>query len=244
MRGLLQNDIDIHKTMEEASTYKMTSELRPLFTTLIYYCKPSNPPKLFETYYEHMSEDLRKTQSELNISKDQILHKVVQGINDTLKYLGKDVNEYHLVPFKYVTSDFERLTIEIVSEHNIPVPEEDLLAISQLNIEQQTAFDIIFHNAMSGKGSIYFVDGPDGTGKGVLYKVLLAHIRSRGYIGLIVASLGIVASSFLGGCTAHSRFKIPINGGSNVKCQMQVLPVVPRGCRKEKVDASIVSSTL
>ncbi|GAA0170321.1 hypothetical protein LIER_24612 [Lithospermum erythrorhizon] len=125
-----------------------------------------------------MAEVFRNMQSELNMSEEQILQKVLQGINDTLESLGKDINEYHLVPFKYLTSDFERLT------------------------------------------GVYFVDGPGGTGKSFLYKVLLAHIRSRGYIGLIVASSGIAASGFLGGRTAHSRFKIPIDGGPHVKCQM------------------------
>ncbi|GAA0147615.1 hypothetical protein LIER_07271 [Lithospermum erythrorhizon] len=155
---------------------------------------------------------------------------------------------------------------------------------------------------MSGKGAVYFVDGPGSTGKIFLYKVLISHIRSRGYIALIVASSGIVVSGFLGGRTVHSRFKIPLDGGPNIKCQMsfqssevelirtskiiiwdkapmaeksvihalnhllqelcdnkslfggklvvfggdfmQVLPVVSRGTRKEKIDASIISSTL
>ncbi|GAA0159946.1 hypothetical protein LIER_38950 [Lithospermum erythrorhizon] len=162
MRGLLHNEADIDKTMEEASTYRMPSELRRLFATLLHYCKPSDPPKLFEVYYEHMAEDFRKMQSELNMSEEQILQKVLQGINDTLESLGKDINEYHLVPFKYVTFDFERLTREITYERNIPIPEEDLLAINQLNIEQKSAFDIIFHHAMLGNSGAYFVDGPGG----------------------------------------------------------------------------------
>ncbi|GAA0187141.1 hypothetical protein LIER_34429 [Lithospermum erythrorhizon] len=105
-----RNDSDIEKPMEEASTYRMPSELRRLFATLLHYCKPSNPRKMFETYYEHMLEDFRKTQSELNMSEEQILHKVLQGINDTLESLGKYINEYHLVPFKYITSNSERFT--------------------------------------------------------------------------------------------------------------------------------------
>ncbi|GAA0172640.1 hypothetical protein LIER_26428 [Lithospermum erythrorhizon] len=166
--------------MEGASTYRMPFELRRLFATLLHYCKPSNPAKLFETYYEHILEDLRRKQSELNLSEDQILHKVLQGINDTLESLGKDVNEYHLVPFKYITSDFERLTREIAPERNLPVLEEDLLAINQLNVEQKTTFDIVFHDDMSAKGGVYFEDGPGGTGKSFLFKVCLLTYGSEG----------------------------------------------------------------
>ncbi|GAA0183205.1 hypothetical protein LIER_30665 [Lithospermum erythrorhizon] len=227
-----------------------------------------------------MAEDFIRVQTQLHLSNE----------------------EFHLVPFEYITTEFERLTREISAERSIPVPEEDLLAIHRLNIEQKAAFDLIYDAALSGKGGVYFVDGPGGTGKSFLYKVLLAHIRSKGYIGLIVASSGIAASNFLGGRTAHSRFKIPIDGGPNVKSLLsfqsseaelirtskiiiwdeapmadksiiealnnllqelcenklifggrlvvfggdfrQVLPVVPRGTRKEQVEASVVTCTL
>ncbi|GAA0156524.1 hypothetical protein LIER_38286 [Lithospermum erythrorhizon] len=196
LRGLLQQDGDIDKTIEEASVYRMPSELRRLFATLLHYCKPTDPQKLFTTYYEFMAEDFIRVQSQLHLSNEEVLQKVLQGINDTLESLGRNVNQFHLVPFEYITTEFERLTREISAERSIPVPEEDLLAIHRLNIEQKAAFDLIYDAALSGKGGVYFVDGPGGTGKCFLYKVLLAHIRSKGYIGLIVASSGIAATNF------------------------------------------------
>ncbi|GAA0185095.1 hypothetical protein LIER_32383 [Lithospermum erythrorhizon] len=146
--------------------------------------------------------------------------KVLQGINDTLESLGRDINEYHLVSFTYTFSDFERYTREIMAEKSIPIPEEDLHAINYLNVQQRYTFDTIFNAAMMNTGGAFFVDGPGGTGKNFLYKVILAHIRSKGYIALIVASSGIASSGFLGGRTAHSGFKIPIDGGPGVKCQI------------------------
>ncbi|GAA0164738.1 hypothetical protein LIER_20299 [Lithospermum erythrorhizon] len=224
-----------------------------------------------------MAEDFSRTQNQLKLSNEEVLQK-------------------------YVATEFECFSKEISAERSIPVPEEDLLAIHYLNIEQKFAFDLILNDALSGKLGAYFVDSPGGTGKSFLYKVLLAHIRSKGYIALIVASSGIVASNFLGGRTSHSRFKIPIEGGTNVKSLLsfqtseadliraskiiiwdkapiedksiiealnyllqdlcenklmfggklvvfggdfrQVLPVVPKGSRKEQVEASIVSCTL
>ncbi|GAA0157579.1 hypothetical protein LIER_14819 [Lithospermum erythrorhizon] len=107
-----------------------------------------------------------------------------------------------------------------MAEKNIPVPEEDLHAINYLNSQQKTSFNVIFYAAMSGTGGAFFVDGPGGTGKSFLYKVLLGHVRSKGFIAIIVASSRIASSSFLGGRTAHSRFKITIDGDSMVQCQM------------------------
>ena len=71
------------------------------------------------------------------------------------------------------------------------------------------------HRVTSGAPGLFFIDGPGGTGKTFLYKTLLANIRSRGYIALATASSGIAATLLPGGRTAHSRFKIPIEGEEN-----------------------------
>jgi hypothetical protein len=58
----------------------------------------------------------------------------------------------------------------------------------------------------------FFVDGLGGSGKTFLYWCLLSRVRSTGDITLSMASFGIAALLLEGGCTAHSRFKIPIAG--------------------------------
>lgn len=60
------------------------------------------------------------------------------------------------------------------------------------------------------KATLFFLDGPGGTGKTFVYNTILAKIRSIGNIALAVASSGIAAELLEGGRTAHSRFKIPI----------------------------------
>jgi hypothetical protein len=64
----------------------------------------------------------------------------------------------------------------------------------------------------------FFLDGPGGTGKTFLYKALLARVRSKGLIAIATTTSGIAASILPGGCTAHSRFKIPIKIGDNSMC--------------------------
>ncbi|GAA0182188.1 hypothetical protein LIER_30333 [Lithospermum erythrorhizon] len=255
--GLLHNDDDINKTMEESSTYRMPADrlfatllhyCRPSNARLLHYCRPSNARKLFDNYYEHMVEDFRRLRVQLNLSDGDIQYKVLQGINETLESLGRDINEYHLVSFNYTSSDFERYTREITTEKNIPVPNEDLHAINLLNAQQRYAYDIIFNDAITDTGGIFFVDGPSGTGKSFLYKVLLAHIRSRGYITLIVASSGIASSGFLGGRTAHSRFKIPIDAQPGVKCQISFQSGEAQLIRSSKIiiwdEAPMVDKTI
>ncbi|GAA0179209.1 hypothetical protein LIER_44027 [Lithospermum erythrorhizon] len=41
-----------------------------------------------------MAEDFKKGQSQLNLSDNDILYKVLEGINDTLESLGRNVNQF------------------------------------------------------------------------------------------------------------------------------------------------------
>ncbi|GAA0158769.1 hypothetical protein LIER_15712 [Lithospermum erythrorhizon] len=93
-RDFLHNDADIERTMEEASIYRMPVELRRLFATLLHYCRPSDPQLLFKKYYDYMEEDFKRLQNQLMLSEQNILHKVLQGINDTLESLGRKIY-YH-----------------------------------------------------------------------------------------------------------------------------------------------------
>jgi len=58
----------------------------------------------------------------------------------------------------------------------------------------------------------FFVDGLGGAGKTFLYGCLLNRVHSTSDITLSMASSGIAALFLEGGCTAHSRFKIPVIG--------------------------------
>ncbi len=58
----------------------------------------------------------------------------------------------------------------------------------------------------------FFVDGLGGAGKTFLYGCLLSRVHCTGDIALPMASFGITALLLEGGCTAHSRFKIPVAG--------------------------------
>ncbi|GAA0163756.1 hypothetical protein LIER_19547 [Lithospermum erythrorhizon] len=109
-----------------------------------------------------MAEDFIKVQDQLHLLEPEILHKVLEGINDTLEALGRNINEFHLV----------------------------LLSSNVCNVECRRNF--------------FFIDGPGATGKSFLYKVFLAHIQAKVFIGLIVSLSGITAPGFLGGQTVHS----------------------------------------
>jgi hypothetical protein len=84
--------------------------------------------------------------------------------------------------------------------------------VPQLNLEQQAVYDNVMaaidHHA-------FFVDGLGGIGKTFLYSYLLSTVRAQGWVAIAVASSGIVALLLDRGRTAHSRFKIPVQGLNN-----------------------------
>ncbi len=83
-----------------------------------------------------------------------------------------------------------------------------------LNQHQHSIYDNVIdavHDPRS-VGKTFFVDGLGGAGKTFLYECLLSKVRSTSDIALSMASSGITALLLEGGCTAHSRFKIPIAG--------------------------------
>jgi hypothetical protein len=79
----------------------------------------------------------------------------------------------------------------------------------QLNLEQRAVYD----NVMAVVNHLaFFVDGLGGTGKTFLYSCLLSTVRAQGRVAIAVASSGIATLLLDGGRTAHSCFKIPVQG--------------------------------
>lgn len=70
------------------------------------------------------------------------------------------------------------------------------------------------------KANFFFVDSPGETGKTFMYRTLIANLRSKGHIVLATISSSIATILFLGGQTAHSRFKMPINVDTNSFCSI------------------------
>ncbi|KAI3964391.1 hypothetical protein MKX01_028726, partial [Papaver californicum] len=69
---------------------------------------------------------------------------------------------------------------------------------------------------------IFFIDGPDGSGKTFMYRAILAYLRTEGHIAIATTISGIAATMMPGGRTAHSRFKIHVPAVSTSTCNIRV----------------------
>ncbi|XP_019238957.1 PREDICTED: uncharacterized protein LOC109219012 [Nicotiana attenuata] len=216
-QGLLQCDNNLVDCMSEAVRYQMPYSLRRLFATLLVYCNPANPKELWNRFEDSMSEDFKILP---HLNEKQIRRMALDHINNILHSMGRDINEFALVPERIVASSAAREAQDSHFERNIIVREEDLLLETKLNNEQRKAYDVILDRIFTNKSGAFFIDGPGGTGKTFLYRALLAAVRSKGFVALATATSGVAASILPGGRTAHSRFKFPINIDEQFFCNI------------------------
>ncbi|XP_027156337.1 uncharacterized protein LOC113757128 [Coffea eugenioides] len=155
-----------------------------------------------------------------DLTPREVRKKVLQQISGFLESMGKSIASFGLVSNDLSSFDVENQTSEWLAERSIIVREEDLNAISLLNEKQRHAFEIISHRIYENKSGAFLVDGPGGIEKSFIYRALLADVRSKGYLALAIATLGIATSILLGGRTAHSRFKIPIDLSEGRACRV------------------------
>jgi hypothetical protein len=88
------------------------------------------------------------------------------------------------------------------------------IGVFLLNNEQRAVYDAVVHDAMHHDehrpGHAYFVHSAGGCGETYVCKMIASKLCAEGKIVLCVTSSGIASLLLPGGCTAHSRLKIPI----------------------------------
>jgi hypothetical protein len=209
-RGLLEDDTEWVNCLQEAADVSSASQLRHLFSTILAHCQPANIATLYQQFYGSLSEDFVYAHPEW--SADQLKNSTCSAISTCLVEMGKSYGDFSGLPEFQLPQVPNRNNL-IQEEMDYP---EDLLTEwagkkNSLNARQRAVFDeVISATQQQQEKNVFFLDGPGGTGKTFLYNTILGKLRSQGKICLAVASSGIAAELLMGGRTAHSRFKIPI----------------------------------
>jgi hypothetical protein len=235
--GLLDNDNECEVCMEEAITFSTATQLRNLFVLILLNCSPNNPKDLWEKYKKSMSEDIlndiRKRNPEAQFD-DDIFNNALNLINDILQKTGNHIGNYTDMPeLRPVTvyninptnRHIEYLIKEELNYDPIELNKFLIENLPNLNTQQKDIYETIVKRAKNhvqlGE-NIFFIDGPGGTGKTHVYKMILAAVRSTRSVALAVASSGIAAQLLDGARTAHSRLRIPVALSAESTCNMTV----------------------
>ncbi|PWZ13521.1 ATP-dependent DNA helicase PIF1 [Zea mays] len=185
--------------------HEMPSMLQRLFATILVYCEPSDVVVIWWKHLDAMSEDYQRRSE----SKTHVELMVLIDIRNMLQSMGKDIKTFPLPPIIDTYDDAIGTAREVYEEESIEPTVADVALKDSLNKEQ--------------RGGLFFVDGPGGTRKTYLYRVLLVTLRSQNKIVVATATSGVAASIMPGGRTVHSRFKIPLTIDNGAVCSFMKL---------------------
>jgi hypothetical protein len=79
--------------------------------------------------------------------------------------MGKDIRSFPLLQIDDAFDDASGVPREIFEESSIEPNLDDIRLADMLNKEQKAAYDDIMSTVDTEQGGLFFIDGPDGTGK-------------------------------------------------------------------------------
>ncbi|KAG3236399.1 hypothetical protein PI124_g18592 [Phytophthora idaei] len=217
--------------MTEASQFRLPYQLRQLFATITVCSKVVEVGPLWERFYDDLSLHFgyKYRSLEGNAKEEMVKSHTLKNMSDLLLANGSAVAHFedlpqlceypHLVLDSLLQSNFIRREME---GYNHDVLQETVDQEHLLNEEQRSVYSTII-NAVdypTPGNTLFFVDGPRGTGKSTLLKHILAKVQLSGKIALAVALSGIASLLLMGGRTAHSTFKIPLKLNDTSTCSI------------------------
>jgi hypothetical protein len=237
-QGLRQSDKEWHETLKENDEAgMMPSGLRYLLANILMWCSVSNAYGLWETHRDRLSEDEQRKLLHMNPGRGQLTDAEKQNCyDDALRHVrnilhssGRTLSEFRIpeppaepagpIPeliLAQLCDATEQARLKQVVDEGYPT----------LNAEQKEVFDTVMRNIEERRQGLQadrtvFVDALAGTGKTFTFNLLLAKVRSEGKVAVSVSSSGVAALLLDKGCTAHSRFKLPLDITSTSPCAIK-----------------------
>lgn len=195
MRELLQHDDYVHQCLCEACFVKMPSSIRRLFVSILVFCQPTKVWELWDELHPYMSEDYGRS---ISTNCSFITNKLIIEIRRLLHQYKKKIDDFDLSSINVEFLSDLPLPRIIEDDLSIEIPDEYLRSIEDLNTQQKMAFDAIMESVVCNQPKLWFIDGPGGSEKTFVYRVLLAHLIKSGKIVIYVATFEIAATLFPG----------------------------------------------
>ena len=213
---LHEDDTQWDHALTEAATFQMPAQLRCLFATICIQCTPRSALQLWLSHKDSMTEDFRHRHS---LSPDQADSLALQDIQSILIQAGIKCQDLKLPEVQH----FNIFHAEFDLQHEEQIVAENM---EKLNDEQRTMVEAVMKAAdeiqqdLPPKCRAFFLDGPGGSGKTMVYNTLISLFRTRGITVAPSAWTGIAATLLSGGRTVHSLFKLPIPVDDTATCNV------------------------
>ncbi|KAG2830783.1 hypothetical protein PC111_g7252 [Phytophthora cactorum] len=193
--GYHENDSEWVACMTEASQFRMPYQLRQLFATIIVYSQVVEVGTLWERFYCDLSLDFgyKYRSLEGHAKEDMVKFHTLKSLNDLLLAPGSAVAHFEDLPqlceYPHLVLDSllqNHLIRREMEGYNHDVLQETVDQEHLLNGEQRSVYSTIINavdNPTPGN-TLFFIDGPGGTGKSLLLEHILAKVRLSGMIAL------------------------------------------------------------
>ena len=160
------------------------------------------------------------------MAEDFCLHLIQTRLEDNNTSSTRDVSLTGGFGLPAIQQDYDQYHSDgrnrlLREEHDYQTDDWEQLWGS-LNVGQIAAADAIWNAVSHSTGQLFFLDGYGGTGKTMLQNTVLRRVRNDSKVAIAVASSGIASILLQGGCTAHSRFKIPLNATAQSSCAVSM----------------------
>jgi hypothetical protein len=237
-RGLLDDDFEWDAALSEAGHAASGFHQRQMFIWIIINCAPRNPVTLWNNHWESLTDDTppyferklgmqtwsddqrRSLGLEFLVREYISVNGSVAGFplpEPTTTFLADRESAANRLLYDETHYDVRRLDDFLSRKHAM---NEGQAAAFQALDDALNLTGTLPPSELRLRQTLFFLDGPGGTGKTFLQNILLAHVRKQGEVALAVASTGIAATLLEGGRTAHSRFKIPLKVYSDSTCDI------------------------
>ena len=187
---------------------------------ILVYCQVINPLKLSDHTWRLLAEDIfyikRKEFRfpELDLQDEQLKQYTLLEVEKHVKEHNQSLADYDNMPQpdKSILSEIDNPDLRQELIYDVRKEAETHRQLfGALNQDQRNVYDAVLKSVEDQSGQLIFVYGAGGTGKTYLYRTIIARLRPASKIVIPVATAGIAALLLLGGRTAHSRFKLPLN---------------------------------
>ncbi len=214
-RGMLESDIEWDSCLREASLYKMPAQLRHLFAIILVFGGPAKPGKLWDDHKATLCEDIQHERNgDTGDPSSDVINSALLDIERHLQIHGKHLSDHQgAFPEIHEEQPASHLIREFTSFSTHEQGEKASQNLQLMNSDQRDVYDEVMAavaNPGSARKTVFFIDGPGGTGKTFTYNTLAATLRSQNQTVIAVATSGIAAEMLDIARTAHSAFKIPI----------------------------------
>ena len=231
--GLLRDDLEWQRVLEESAGTKLCPQIRELFVVILMFCQPANPASLFKEFWLTWVDDFEKRgrNQSAPLDENQLKTMLLLDLELRLQSFEKELYDFglpkptseDLLRVKTMTNT-DPVVIREEKDYNLSELVETVrILVPMFTQEQNKIFETVMEAVSQENSCCVFIDARGGCGKTFLLNAILSAVRSlepNGCVALAMATTGIASNLLKMGRTFHSRLKAPLTATEDSMLQI------------------------